>query len=380
MELLLAIYAFILGSLIGSFLNVVIFRVPAGRSIVWPRSSCPHCGHTLSPIELIPMVSWAIQAGKCRSCKAPISVRYPLVEALTGVLFLGAALLHPVFPDLLLIWAFIALLIALSFIDIDTYELPWTLNYGGLFLGLLGAALLGFPQSFSQALDGALMGAGLIALFAGYGGLLYNRFKDSPREGPVGLHTMHFAALVGAWLGPAGGLVAGFLNWALNARSGKVFALHDGITLGLAILGPLAAILLPIPFLGEPKGVLGSFRGMLISIGGVALAGGIYWWIKEYLSKGKPQAEASPEPDYTTVMGFGDVVLAGFLGAWLGLSNLLVAIFVAVFAGAIIGLIMRRINGEKLIPFGPYLAIGGVIAYFYGQDLVRWYLSYIGVS
>lgn len=378
--MLLAVYAFIIGSLIGSFLNVVIFRVPAGRSIVWPRSSCPNCGHTLSPIELIPIVSWTIQGGKCRNCKAPISVRYPLVEALTGVLFLGAALLHPVFPDLLFIWAFIALLIALSFIDIDTYELPWTLNYGGLFLGLLGAGLLGFPRPFAQALDGALMGAGLIALFAGYGGLIYNRLKDGPREGPVGLHTMHFAALVGAWLGPAGGLMAGFLNWALNARSGKVLALHDGLTLGLAILAPIAAIVLPIPLLAEPRGVLGSFRGMLIAIGGVALAGGIYWWIKEYTNKGKPQAEAQPEPGYTTVMGFGDVVLAGFLGAWLGFSNLLVAIFVAVFAGAIIGLIMRRINGEKLIPFGPYLAIGGVIAYFYGQDLVQWYLSYIGVS
>ena len=369
---LLYIYAFILGSLIGSFLNVVIFRLPAKKSIVFPRSSCPNCAHVLSPVELIPIVSWAIQGGKCRNCKARISARYPLVEALTGVLFLAAAILRPVFPDLLLIWVFIGLLIALSFIDIDTYELPWALNYGGLFVGLLGAAFFGFPQPFSQALDGALMGAGLIALFAGYGGLIYNRFKDSPREGPVGLHTIHFGAMVGAWLGPAAGLVAGFMNWALNARSKKVFALHDGITLGLAALGALL-----VAFVAWPIAQAG-YKGLLIATGGIALAGGVYWWVRESLSKEQPVAET--ESGYTTVMGFGDVVLAGFLGAWLGFSHLLVAILVAVFAGAIIGLILRRINGKKVVPFGPYLAIGGMVAYFYGQNLIQWYLGYIGLS
>ncbi|MGC8200771.1 prepilin peptidase, partial [Salmonella enterica] len=84
-----------LGAVIGSFLNVVIYRVPAGLSVVQPRSRCPRCGHTLTPIELVPIVSWAVQGGKCRNCQAPISARYPLVEALTGGLFAVAAVLRP---------------------------------------------------------------------------------------------------------------------------------------------------------------------------------------------------------------------------------------------------------------------------------------------
>lgn len=379
----LAVVSFILGSLVGSFLNVVIYRVPAGISVVWPRSRCPKCGHTLGALELIPIVSWAVQGGKCKNCKAPIAGRYPAVEALTALLFLMATLLHPVFPDLLFIWAFIGLLIGLSFIDIDTQTLPNSLNFGGLILGLLGAKLLGFPQLYPQALEGSLMGAGLIALFSGVGGLLYNR-RDGPREGPIGLHVIHLAGMVGAiggalgsaggfWLG-ALGIVVGALNWMLNARTGKVFALHDGITLGVALLAPLVAW-----GLGGGSTALESLRGLLTSMGGVALAGMVYWWIRNPSDKVEPD-EATDDSGYVTVMGYGDVVLAGFLGAWLGFTNLLVAVGVAVFAGAFIGLIIKRITGESRIPFGPYLAIGGLVAFFWGRAIIQWYLGYIGMG
>ncbi|MBO1437501.1 A24 family peptidase [Meiothermus sp. CFH 77666] len=380
---LLAVFAFVLGSLVGSFLNVVIYRLPAGISVVWPRSRCPHCGQVLSPLELVPIISWVVQGGRCKSCKAPISARYPAVEALTAVLFTAAALLHPVFPDLLFIWAFIALLIALSFIDIDTKTLPNSLNFAGILLGLLGALLLGYPQAFPQAIDSGLMGAGLVALFAGFGGLLYNRLKDGPREGPFGLHLVHLAAMVGAWGGMLGtvegvwlgglGIVVGLFNASLNARSGKVFALHDGLTLGLTALAPLLAWVLGL----SP---LESLRGMLVSAGGMALAGMLYWWLRNPSDKVEPELEAENPTGYVTVMGYGDVVLAGFLGVWLGFTNLLVGLFVAVFAGAILGLIMRRFGGDNQIPFGPYLAIGGLIAFFYGTAIVQWYLSYIGLS
>lgn len=380
---LLAVFAFVLGSLIGSFLNVVIYRLPAGISVVWPRSRCPHCGQVLSPLELVPMVSWVVQRGRCKNCKALISVRYPAVEALTAVLFTVAALLRPVFPDLLFIWAFIALLIALSFIDIDTKTLPNSLNFAGILLGLLGAGLVGYPQVIPQAVDGGLMGAGLVALFAGFGGLLYNRLKDGPREGPFGLHLVHLAAMVGAWGGMLGtvggvwlgglGIVVGLFNASLNARTGKVFALHDGLTLGLAALAPLLAWVLGL----SP---LESLRGMLVSAGGMALAGMLYWWFRNPSDKVEPEPETENPSGYVTVMGYGDVVLAGFLGVWLGFNNLLVGVFVAVFAGAIIGLVMRRFGGDNQIPFGPYLAIGGLIALFYGTAIVKWYVSYIGLS
>jgi leader peptidase (prepilin peptidase)/N-methyltransferase len=380
---LLAVFAFVLGSLIGSFLNVVIYRLPAGVSLVWPRSSCPHCGHLLSAGELVPIISWLVQGGRCLRCRAPISARYPVVEALTAVLFTVAALVHPVFPDLIFIWGFVALLIALSFIDIDTRTLPNSLNFGGIFLGLLGAGLLGYPQAFPVAIDSSLMGAGLLALFAGFGGLLYNRFKDSPREGPFGLHLVHLAAMVGAWGGMFGtvggvwlgglGIFVGLLNASLNMRTGRVLALHDGLTLGLAALAPLLAWLLGL----YP---LESLRGMLVSTGGMALAGMLYWWLRNPSDKLDPEAVDESPKGYVTVMGYGDVVLAGFLGVWLGFTSLLVAVFVAVFAGAIIGLIMRRLGGGNQIPFGPYLAIGGLIAFFYGAAIVQWYLGFIGLG
>lgn len=380
---LLTVFAFVLGSLIGSFLNVVIYRLPAGISVAWPRSRCPRCQHTLSPIELVPIVSWIVQRGRCKNCKAPISPRYPAVEALTAILFTVAALLHPVFPELVLIWAFIALLVALSFIDIDTKTLPNSLNFAGIFLGLLGAGLLGFPQALRVAVDSGLMGAGLVALFAGFGGWIYNRFKDGPREGPFGLHLVHLAAMIGAWGGMFGmvggvwlgslGILVGLFNASLNARTNKVFALHDSLTLGLAALAPIAAWLVGL----SP---LESLRGMLASAGGMALAGMLYWWFQNPSDRVEPDPEAENPSGYVTVMGYGDVVLAGFLGVWLGFTHLLVGIFIAVFAGAIIGLIMRRFGGDNQIPFGPYLAIGGLIAFFYGEAIVQWYLNYIGLA
>lgn len=383
---LLAVFAFVLGTLIGSFLNVVIYRVPAGVSVVFPRSRCPKCGHVLSAGELIPIVSWAVQGGKCRNCKAPISPRYALVEGLTGLLFLGAALLRPVFPDLIFIWAFIALLIALSFIDFDTKTLPNSLNFGGLALGLVGAAALAYPlPDFSQALDAAFMGAGTIALFAGFGGLIYNKFQNSPAAIPVGQHQVHLAAMFGAiggmvgtvggvWLGMLG-ILAGVLSWMLSARTGKPSGLHDAITLGIAAVTPFIAWAM-----GGSGLALESARGMLISTGAIALAAMIYWWIRNPSDKVTEEDHAEDPGGYVTVMGYGDVVLAGFLGAWLGFANFGAGIFLAVFAGAILGLIAKRITGESTIPFGPYLAIGGLVAFFYGEALIGWYLGYIGAQ
>ncbi|WP_027881321.1 prepilin peptidase [Meiothermus rufus] len=377
------VFAFLLGSLLGSFLNVVIYRLPAGLSVVRPRSRCPRCGQVLSPLELIPIVSWVVQRGRCRSCQAPISPRYPLVEALTAMLFSLAALWRPALPELLFIWAFIALLIALSFIDIDTQTLPNSLNFGGIFLGMLGALLLGFPLPWPEALEGGLLGAGLVALLAGYGGLLYNRLKDSPREGPFGVHLVHLAAMVGAWgglLGTVGGvwlgslgLVVGLLNASLNARLGRVLALPDALTLGLAALAPLAA-------LGLGLSPLESLRGLLLSAGGLALAGMFYWWLRNPSDKVDLEAEAQSASGYVSVMGYGDVVLAGFLGVWLGWAQLLLALFVAVLAGAVVGLVRQRLGGNNQIPFGPYLALGGLVAFFWGETLVRWYLGYIGLA
>lgn len=126
MAVVYAVYYGVLGLIIGSFLNVVVYRVPNGLSIVRPRSFCPKCGKTLSAAELIPVFSFLFLGRKCSRCKSPISWRYPAIELLTGTLFVTAFLVNPRKTPLELgfDFIFVSLLIALTLIDLDTMKLP----------------------------------------------------------------------------------------------------------------------------------------------------------------------------------------------------------------------------------------------------------------
>jgi leader peptidase (prepilin peptidase)/N-methyltransferase len=352
------LFALVLGLVIGSFLNVVIHRLPRGESLAYPPSYCPSCGHRLGPKDLVPVLSYVALKGRCRYCQSPISLRYPLVEAITGSLFLLAALFYPPSPMAFSVFAFLAFLVALAFIDLDTYELPDALTYGLLFLGLAASYFLAFPLPFRESLDGALMAAGGLGLVAGYGGLFLRRFREARPEVPVGPHQVHMAALLGALLGPGVGMALAFLTWALSARTGRPVVLPDRLTLPL-----LPVALLLAPALGLD--LLESLKGSLIAAGGLALAGGLYWAFRP----APPEEEEEP-----VAMGYGDVKLLGALGAWLGLYAFL-ALLLAVFLGAAFGLLLRR----QKIPFGPYLALGGVVAFFFGEALWRGYLAFLGL-
>ena len=352
------LFASLLGLVVGSFLNVVVHRLPKGESLAYPPSRCPACGHRLSPWDLVPVLSYLALRGRCRYCGSPISPRYPLVEGLTGLLFLLAALFYPPSPEAFLVFAFLAFLVALSFIDLDTYELPDSLNYGLLFLGLLASYALSFPLPFQESLDGALMAAGGLGLVAGYGGLFLRRFREARPEVPVGPHQVHMAALLGALLGPGVGMAMAFLTWALSARTGRPVVLPDRLTLPL-----LPVALLLAPALGLDP--LESLKGSLLAAGGLALAGGLYWAFRP----APPEEEEEP-----VAMGYGDVKLLGALGSWLGLYAFL-ALLLAVFAGAFLGLLFQK----RKLPFGPYLALGGVVAFFFGEAIWEAYLRLLGL-
>jgi leader peptidase (prepilin peptidase)/N-methyltransferase len=126
---LLLAAATILGLVVGSFLNVVIYRVPEGRSIVSPRSSCPGCGHPISPRDEIPVLSWVLLRGRCRHCSMNIPGRYPLVELLTGGLYLLVALRFGWSPTLPAMLVFVSGLVVLAFIDLDHMLLPRVVIY-----------------------------------------------------------------------------------------------------------------------------------------------------------------------------------------------------------------------------------------------------------
>ena len=266
---------FLLSLLIGSFLNVVIHRLPKIMEAEWhaqcaelrgeaptesapynlavPRSACPQCGHQISALENIPLLSWLWLRGHCSACSTPISARYPLVELLTALLSAAVAWKWGVSVQtvgaLLLVWT----LVALAFIDLDTTLLPDSLTLPLLWLGLL----------FN--LDG------------------------------------HFASL--------------------------------------------------------PDAVIGAMAGYLV-------LWSVYWLFK--LATGKEG------------MGYGDFKLLAAIGAWLGWQVLPVTLLLSSVVGAAIGIamiVLVKHDRRVPIPFGPYLAGGGLVALFFGADLTQAYLA-----
>ncbi|HEY9210019.1 MAG TPA: A24 family peptidase [Methylotenera sp.] len=264
----------VFGLMVGSFLNVVIYRLPKMMEQEWhnnclelqgkdiptqqqftlskPRSSCPHCGHKIKASENIPVISYLLLRGRCSACKTPISIRYPLVETLTGALIGLTSWQFGYTTVTLFAWVFVFALIALTFIDFDTQLLPDDITLPLLWLGLL-------------------------------------------------------------------------------------FNLNSGFTdLKSAVIGAMAGYL-----------VLWS----------------VFWLFK--LIRGKEG------------MGYGDFKLLAAIGAWFGWQLLPAVILLSSTLGAIIGIaliVLTKRSKEVPIPFGPFLAIGGIAALFFGQQLSQIYL------
>ncbi len=258
-ELLLIVGCLLLGLLIGSFLNVVIWRVPRGESIVSPPSACPECGHEIRWYDNIPVISWLVLRGKCRDCGAPISGRYPLVELGTGLLFGYMAWIFGYSWELPAFLYLAAISVALGLIDLDVKRLP---NLIVLPSYLVAGALLLLPAFVTPAWDSYL----------------------------------------NAWLGA------------------------------------------------------------------VALFG--FYFLLAFI--------------YPAGMGFGDVKLAGVLGlylGWLGWGSLIVGGFLGFLLGALVGVAMmigRRAGRKTMIPFGPFMLVGALIAIGAGDAVTDWYVGLLG--
>jgi leader peptidase (prepilin peptidase) / N-methyltransferase len=147
----------VMGLLFGSFLNVVIARVPHGQSIVHPRSRCPKCGHQLAWYENIPVLSWLALRGRCRSCGLPISWRYPLIELLTALLFLACQRRFGWTPELVSGLVLVLVLVPLSFIDLEHWILPHELTWPGIAAGVVLAVPMGMER-LRDAVIGAVAG------------------------------------------------------------------------------------------------------------------------------------------------------------------------------------------------------------------------------
>ena len=193
LELAIDIYVFAVAACVGSFLNVVIARLPKGRSLLRPPSSCPRCGARIRWYDNVPVLSWILLRGRCRNCGLPISPRYPVVELLTAILVLA------VFHRYGMVWAtvgyavFVCALLALTFIDLDTWLLPHEITWPLIALGLaspLWSSELRFVDSAIGAAAGALFFAA-IALFG----------EKVLKKETMGWGDVYLLSAIGAWLG-----------------------------------------------------------------------------------------------------------------------------------------------------------------------------------
>jgi leader peptidase (prepilin peptidase)/N-methyltransferase len=235
-------FAGVLGAVFGSFLNVVAYRLPRRESLVRPRSRCPRCGTPIKPYDNIPIISWLILRGRCRSCSERIPVRYPLIEALTAALCVGAVLAHSSLAAVTLGIVLILLAVPVALIDLEHRIIPNRLTALGAVLALV----------IGTALDPGGESTRLIA-GAGAGGFLLIAALAYP--GGMGMGDVKFAAVMGLFLGEAVAaamlfaLVVGALAGALviarkGARAGRKTAIPFGPFLAA---GAVAAV-----FAGQP--------------------------------------------------------------------------------------------------------------------------------
>jgi leader peptidase (prepilin peptidase)/N-methyltransferase len=245
----------LVGLLLGSFANVCIHRLPQHLSVVWARSVCPGCGAGVRGYDNVPLISWLILRGRCRDCRAPISVRYPLVEALTGFLFVAVALRFGPHVGAGVMALFVLALLILFFTDLETMLLPDTVTLPGIVVGILLASwnpLLdqsaGSLSPFLQALAGAAGGAGLI-LAVMLGWQVWSRYRfpgevsEEMRSG-MGQGDLKMLAFIGAFVGLrqvfyvtfSAAVLGSLVGLALMAgrRAGRYTALPFGTFLALA--------------------------------------------------------------------------------------------------------------------------------------------------
>ena len=347
----------VLGLFFGSFLACLAYRWPRNLSLLNPtRSFCPSCQRTLSWYENIPLLSWLLLRGHCRTCGKPISPMYPLVELLTALIFVGL-LLRFGWPGGTVFWLFAAPLIAIAVIDFEFLQIPDLLSLGGGLAGLLVSPLnpaLGpavAPRIVDAVLGGAL-GAGLLYVIAVLGKAAFGRYEIRSEE-PVPFEVQ-----------PSGvdshRLVIGdeAFEWADH-----FFSRSDRIR---------------IYFLDARLGTT-AFRAGQLDLTRSELRIGsqrIPITQAERLSGTLNRVQLPRE-----AMGLGDLKLLAMIGAFTGWQGVLFTIPVAALLGCIFGVSLMLIREGAIgarIPFGPYLAAAALLWLFFGPEAVGLYQRWLG--
>jgi leader peptidase (prepilin peptidase) / N-methyltransferase len=355
--------AVMIGACIGSFLNVVIYRLPLGMSVNTPkRSFCPICKNQLSIWQNMPVVSWLFLRGKCAHCSAPIPFRYIAVEIVTAILF---GLVWWMFPPQVsvFLWVLVALLVAITWIDAEHLIIHTQLTWGGSVVGLLACAV--WPQLPAMAgydpgvwWHGLLGGA--IGWILGYYGL---RAVVEFGKKAFGKKAMKFDKEV---------------EWSLREPEGDddpmCFIINGEAVPWWDIFSRQTDRLIvdatEVVVDGEETGG----GQLIIREMGIELADGRIFQLESMRSlSGRARGAVIPRE----AMGGGDPHLLGMIGAFFGWAGVFFALFSASLF-ALIAALIGRIGFGKPLPFGPFLAMGALAWMFGGWKLWQWYMEFVG--
>ena len=407
------------GAIVGSFLNVVIYRLPLGKSLTNPPSQCPSCHYALGFWDNVPILSFLFLKARCRLCRNPISWRYPMVELTCACLWV--ALYHRIASDLGVSWIdfvaqalFGAVLLALVFIDLDHFIAPDELNWLGIGLGVvrdltvIALALLTARFSFAEltapflyygwlprSIAGAVTYGGALFLVSWLGFAYYAREDGESFAGAAKRYFRYLkeddgevTASAGMALVGPGGAAAVDPDDAAEGEAPRLafspafLALVCALLL-IPVIGWLSPLLFLIPLTlfvfiarrdSEPLSSVARrfFRSDDLGLPASASA-----------EVAQSQADADSfaseaESGMHGGMGLGDVKLALAIGAVLGPGLALLSLFFAAAIGAVTGITVARLNGKSLrlgLPFVPFMAAGAFIVMLYGPAMVQWYAA-----
>jgi leader peptidase (prepilin peptidase)/N-methyltransferase len=233
---------FILGLIVGSFSNVCIYRIPRNESIIYPASHCPKCRSNISPKDNIPLLSYILLKGRCRNCKSKISIQYPIVELLTGLIYLIIYLAYGLSVQTLIYIILSSALITIAFIDLNEQIVPDVISLPGIVIGFIISFFVPYILFINSAL-GVVVGGGIILIIGLAGSVIFK--KEAMGGGDVKL-----AAMIGAFLGWRYIVISLFLGFFLGALAGiilimaKIKSREDVVPFGpFIVLGSLITLL-----------------------------------------------------------------------------------------------------------------------------------------
>jgi len=342
------------GCIVGSFLNVCIHRMPAGKSVISPPSHCPHCQYSIPFYLNVPLVTWLMLRGKCANCHAPISIRYFFVELLTGLMFLACWLLYGhQSPAIAFVYCIVmAGLIVATFIDLAHFIIPDEITIGGIVLGFVCSFLV--PGLHEYA------GAPTKALRESFFGILVGGLSiEAVRQ--------------------AGKLAFGRMKLALEGDTKILFA-ETGIVFPDREL--------PYEEIFYRKSDAIRFHAKRVEIPDrcffdveVALSP-----LKLKIAGQQFDPEQNSYMEAVTdklvlpreAMGFGDVKFMAAIGAFLGWQATIFSLVVSSFIGALLGgmlILLKRHERSSPIPYGPYIAVAAALWIFSGKPIMEWFLA-----